>query len=90
MQARNASNTHAGKQASLPALTEVKVQLSWCSKCFSFSYLLLSHPVNMEAASAAAALSLAQPSTPLSNQVAGHQGVMSDASGSLVIKVSSG
>jgi hypothetical protein len=38
----------------------------------------------------ALALSLGQPSTPLPNQVAGHQGVMSDASGSLVIKVSHG
>lgn len=37
---------------------------------------------------AAMASALAQPSTPLPNQVAGHQGVMSDASGSLVIKVS--
>jgi hypothetical protein len=37
---------------------------------------------------AASALALGQPSTPLLNQVAGHQGVMSDASGSLVIKVS--
>jgi 1D-myo-inositol-tetrakisphosphate 5-kinase/inositol-polyphosphate multikinase len=36
---------------------------------------------------AATALALASPSTPLANQVGGHQGVMADASGSLVIKV---
>jgi hypothetical protein len=36
---------------------------------------------------AATALALNSPSTPLANQVGGHQGVMVDASGSLVIKV---
>jgi 1D-myo-inositol-tetrakisphosphate 5-kinase/inositol-polyphosphate multikinase len=35
-------------------------------------------------------LSIARASTPLANQVAGHQNVMSDESGSLVIKVTLG